>query len=85
MRRTPDKEIARVKSLFALLDLKPKDVCRDTGIKPNLLSMHLNGERPLTLNAALLIAHTYGVTLDWIFRGDPSGLPERLADLRKVR
>lgn len=38
-----------------------------------------SGDRCLTLRAALRMCETYGLTLDWLYRGDPSGLPYRLA------
>jgi transcriptional regulator with XRE-family HTH domain len=38
-----------------------------------------NGKRLLTLHAALKLCDEYNLTLDWLYRGDPSGLPYRLA------
>jgi len=38
-----------------------------------------NGKRILTLSSALRLCDEYGLTLDWLYRGDPSGLPYRLA------
>lgn len=37
------------------------------------------GKRRLSLTAALHLCDTYNVTLDWLYRGDPSNLPHRLA------
>lgn len=34
--------------------------------------------RVVTIDAALLLCERYNVTLDWLYRGDPSGLPSRL-------
>ena len=46
-----------------------------------------NGKQLLTLQAALKLCDEYNLTLDWLYRGDPSGLPYRLAttirDLRE--
>lgn len=36
------------------------------------------GSRPLSLGAAMKLCHRYGLTLDWLYRGDPSGLPYAL-------
>lgn len=45
-----------------------------------------SGKRRLSLDAALALCETYGLTLDWLYRGDPSGLPYRLArDLAEQR
>lgn len=41
------------------------------------------GKRLLTLPYALTLCRIYGLTLDWIYRGDPSGLQHRLAE--KIR
>lgn len=41
------------------------------------------GKRLLTLPYALALCTRYGLTLDWIYRGDPSGLQYRLAE--KIR
>lgn len=36
------------------------------------------GKRRITLDVAVKLCDRYGLTLDWIYRGDPSGLPQRL-------
>lgn len=42
--------------------------------------------RLLTLPAALALCEHYNLTLDWLYRGDPSGLPYRLVDeIKKQR
>ena len=41
------------------------------------------GRRLLTLAAAIALCDRYNLTLDYLYRGDPSGLPYRLAD--KIR
>lgn len=38
------------------------------------------GTRLLTLAVALRLCDQYRVTLDWLYRGDPSGLPQALAE-----
>jgi transcriptional regulator with XRE-family HTH domain len=48
-------------------------------LKPNRYSQYESGVRPLTIDAALRICEEYGLTLDWLFRGDRSMLPHRLA------
>ena len=39
-----------------------------------------NGGRLITLRCAMKLCDEYLLTLDWIYRGDPSGLPYRLAE-----
>ncbi len=41
------------------------------------------GKRLLTLPYALSLCERYGLTLDWLYRGDPSGLPYALHE--KIR
>lgn len=53
-------------------------LCRSLDIKPNRWSQYESGERPITMAVANKLCDTYGLTLDWIYRGDPSGLPVRL-------
>jgi len=37
------------------------------------------GKRLLTLAAAMKLCDEYNLTLEWLYRGDPSGLPYALA------
>ena len=48
-------------------------------LKPNRYSQYETGARPLTIDAAHRICDEYGVTLDWLYRGDRSTLPHKLA------
>ncbi len=44
------------------------------------------GKRRLTIEAALSLCHAYNLTLDYLYRGDPSGLPYKLAtDIAKLK
>jgi transcriptional regulator with XRE-family HTH domain len=54
------------------------------GISQSRLSNYETGGRPLTLRAALSLCDAHNLTLDWLFRGDPSGLPYRLHDALKA-
>lgn len=56
------------------------DLCRRTGLAANRWSQYESGERPITLAAATILCDKYGVTLDWIYRGDDTGLPARLIE-----
>jgi transcriptional regulator with XRE-family HTH domain len=48
-------------------------------LKPNRYSQYETGARPLTIDAALRICNEYGLTLDWLYRGERSTLPHKLA------
>jgi len=57
-----------------------RDFGEPAGISQSLYNRFETGSRRITLEAALKLCHHYDLTLDWIYRGDPSGLPYRLAD-----
>ena len=46
--------------------------------KVSRYNQYETGERLITLDVALRITERFGVTLDWIYRGDASGLPRRI-------
>lgn len=60
------------------------DLCRRTGLAPNRWSQYESGERRITLEASLVLCDKYGVTLDWIYRGDESGLPRHLIERMSI-
>lgn len=70
---------------LSALEISAADLCRETGIKPNAWSQFTNPEkkRRITLAAAYRLKDRYGVTLEWIYDGDISTMPDRLA--RKLR
>lgn len=53
---------------------------RDAGLAQPRYNQYETGDRLLTLAAAMLLCERYNLTLDWLYRGDPSGLPYRLAE-----
>lgn len=77
-------ESRRIRALVEAVGLKPIDIARETGIAPASLSHYMTCTRPITIEAAMTLSKVYGVPLDWIFFGDPSGLPMRYSALRKV-
>lgn len=60
------------------LGVTAAQICRAIDCKPNRWSQYETGERPITLAISIRFCEAYGLTLDWIYRGDPSGLPVRL-------
>lgn len=80
------KQIAqRLALLLGILEIKAAELCRQTGIATNRWSQYETGKRPITLNAAYKLNKQYGITLDWIFLGDESGMPQRLVSkMRKA-
>ena len=82
-----DKVGERLRATREALGLNPIDVCRDLGFAQNTYSQWESGDRRPNLDDMISFAENYGVPLDWIYRGVPSGLPRDLASkiLREIR
>ena len=77
--------VRRLVLLRESLGLEAAELCRQTGLAENRWSQYESGKRPITLAAAIILRERYGATLDWIYCGDESGLPQRLVgQMRKV-
>lgn len=63
----------------AMDEMRPADLCRRTGIRPNTYSQWEGAKSRPRLDEARLLCRHFGYTLDWIYEGDPSGLPHKLA------
>lgn len=73
------KQIARrLAMLLEALEISAAELCRQTDIAPNRWSQYESGERRITLDAAFILCDRYAITLDWIYMGDESGLPQRI-------
>lgn len=63
-----------------------QDFGRQAGLTQPRYNQYETGQRLLTLAAAMRLCEEYGLTLDWLYRGDPSGLPYWLASsIRELR
>jgi len=60
-----------------------QDFGTEAGLSQPQYNQFETGKRRLTLDAALALCMHYNLTLDWLYRGDPSGLPYRLAEAIK--
>jgi len=56
-----------------------REFARRANLKQNRYNQYEAGVRVLTINAALKICDEYRITLDWLYRGERSMLPHRLA------
>jgi len=65
----------RLRATREALDLSAADLCKRLDIKPNRWSQYESGERQVTLPVAIALCEEFGLTLDWIYRGNPSQLP----------
>lgn len=63
-----------------------RDFGRDANLTQPRYNQYETGQRLLTLAAAMRLCDRYSLTLDWLYRGDPSGLPYWLASaIRRSR
>lgn len=75
----------RLRHIREALGVNQREFALRANLKANRYSQYETGARPLTIEAALIICDEYGVTLDWLFRGDRSTLPHRLAiDIARI-
>ena len=54
------------------------ELCRALNVLPSQWNQYESGERRITVDVALKLKMLYGITIDYIYTGDPSGLPFRL-------
>jgi transcriptional regulator with XRE-family HTH domain len=71
----------RLKALRKKNQLTQQAMADALGITQPQWNQYETGKRQLTIEVAAIIATNHGVTLDWLYLGDPSGLPLRMADL----
>lgn len=61
------------------LGLRPTQFCAAARIPKSTYSNWESGEKRPGLTAAIKLARVHGFTLDWLYLGDPAGLPNRIA------
>lgn len=71
----------RLDALVNALELTQTGFARMVGISQPALNNYLKGLRRPDLDVAIQIQIKTGVTLDWLYLGDRSGLPTRLLQL----
>jgi transcriptional regulator with XRE-family HTH domain len=65
----------RLAQFTAATGLTPAEICRRSGLKENAYSQYVNGQRRITVDAALKLREAFGVTLEYLYTGDMQGLP----------
>lgn len=78
MPQTTKAIASRLKMTREALEVPSADLCRAIDCKPNRWSQYESGERRITEAVAIRLCDAYGLTLDWIYRAKPDGLPARL-------
>lgn len=76
----------RLEKLRRLIGDDQQKFAAKAKLSQNQYNQWERGKKRPSLDDALKLCDTYNVTLDWIYRGDPSGLGYQLAnDLRDLR
>lgn len=69
----------RLRRTRKALGLSQAALCRLAKIATNTYNQWENGTRRPELDQAMRLCETFRLTLDWLYRGDASGLPPGLA------
>lgn len=77
----------RLRATREALGLRPVDICRALGFPQNQYSQWESGRARPNLDDMIRFSIRYRIPLDWIYQGDPSGLPYEIAEpvLRSVQ
>lgn len=70
----------RLAKTTAALQLLDGEIAKRAGVTKSAWSNYIHGIRPLDLDAAIRLCERTKITLDWIYRGDLSGVARELAD-----
>lgn len=83
MRRVTEKSVDAIARRLELtreaLGLRPAQFADGAGVGRNTYSQWAKGRGRPQIDEAIKLCETYGITLDWIYLGDPTGLPFRIA------
>ena len=73
----------RLEALRRAFDLTQAEFAGRAGIQQNTYSQYATGKNLPRIEFAERICDEYGVTLDWIYRGDVSGMSVNIVNLLK--
>jgi transcriptional regulator with XRE-family HTH domain len=76
--------VLRLELTRQVFGLAQNEFCARANIAPNTYNQYEQGKRKPTVENAISLCDYYGLTLDWIYRGDPSGLRYDTADAIKA-
>jgi transcriptional regulator with XRE-family HTH domain len=66
------------------LRLTQREFASKAGIATNTYGQYETGTRLISPKRAIDLCDSYGLTLDWIYRGEPGDLPYKLANAIKA-
>lgn len=73
----------RLKLTRQVTGLQQNEFCERAGIAANAYNQYEKAKKRISLDNALALCKAYGLTLDWIYRGDPGGLRHETAEAIK--
>jgi len=79
-KRAPDTLEAIAERLIALRTLNAPTqtaFCNQVNIQPNTWNQYETAKQRISLDMAIRLSRATGVTLDWIYLGDSTGMPMR--------
>jgi DNA-binding XRE family transcriptional regulator len=71
---------ARLRLTRMALGIRQVDIARKFDCSTASWNHYETGKRPLDIDLAVQLCDEYGLTLDWLYRGDNSGLKKGLVD-----
>lgn len=70
----------RLRAAFVAIEKNQTEVAEFLEVGPNRINQFVKAKRLADLQLMIRLCNRYGLTLDWIYRGDPSGLKSSIAD-----
>lgn len=70
---------ARLREARLAIEPNQTEFAKGAGLTQHRYNQYETGARPLTLDAAMRLQKRYGLSLDWLFRGDTAFLPNAFA------
>ena len=78
MRETLKNLGSRLAVTREALGLSAAELCKRIDCKPNRWSQYESGDRRITLEIADRLCDEFGLSLDWIYRGNRAFLPDAI-------
>ena len=76
-----DAMAARLKLTRAALGLSQAELCRRADLSRNTYNQWERGHGRPDVHYAMRLCEAFGITLDWIYRGEIFGLPTAVAEM----
>jgi len=81
--RLPEGVAKRLELTRRVWGLQQQDFAEKAGIIPSAYNQYERAKRLISIQHAHKLCDAYDLTLDWIYRGDPSGLRYQTAEALK--